>query len=207
MGDSKQRLLTLADLITLLLVIVVVLYLMPAGDRLKYQQVVADLTRVFNRTEPVVSTGVDVSVPEEAPGAPPAQAASHQDRVIPLVGSAYFASGSAEILPEMASLLEDAAKQLAGIPNQVRLEGYSDNVPILNGAYRSNQELSVARAVQVQAFLEQRGIARARLTVVGYGERNPAASNDTPEGRARNRRVDVVVLPGAPVQEIGSLPE
>ena len=78
---------------------------------------------------------------------------------------------------------------------QIRLEGHTDNRPIHTAKFPSNWELSSARATVVMRALADRfGLAEARVSVSGYGEHRPAASNETPEGRAQNRRVDVVIL-------------
>ena len=77
----------------------------------------------------------------------------------------------------------------------MRIEGHTDNVPIHNGQFASNWELSTARASQLlRLFVERYQMNPARLSIAGYAEFHPAAPNDTPDGRARNRRVDIVIL-------------
>jgi chemotaxis protein MotB len=77
----------------------------------------------------------------------------------------------------------------------VRLEGFTDSKPIHNSRFRSNWELSVARSIAMLELLRQKyGIAARRLSVAGYAENAPVDSNDSEEGRARNRRVDLVIL-------------
>jgi len=114
-----------------------------------------------------------------------------------------FASGSAQPAPTAVPVLERLAQVLTPLPNAIRVEGYTDNVPIRTSVFYSNWELSAARAGSVVRVLAGQGIDPARLAVVGYGEQRPAASNDTPEGRNANRRVVVVILAveqnGAPV--------
>ena len=105
-----------------------------------------------------------------------------------------FASGSAQPVAGAVPVLERLAQVLAPLPNAVRVEGYTDNVPIRTTAFYSNWELSAARAGSVVRVLASQNIDPARLAVVGYGEQRPAASNDTPEGRNANRRVVVVIL-------------
>jgi chemotaxis protein MotB len=81
------------------------------------------------------------------------------------------------------------------IPNQVRLEGYTDSIPIHNSHFRNNWELSAARGIAMLELLCDRyQIDPARLSVAGYGENSPSDSNQTEEGRAHNRRVDLVLL-------------
>ena len=114
-----------------------------------------------------------------------------------------FASGSAQPAPTAVPVLERLAQVLTPLPNAIRVEGYTDNLPIRTSVFYSNWELSAARAGSVVRVLAGQGIDPARLAVVGYGEQRPAASNDTAEGRNANRRVVVVILAveqnGAPV--------
>jgi chemotaxis protein MotB len=118
-----------------------------------------------------------------------------------------FPSGIAQPSPSAIPVLERLAQVLAPLPNGIRVEGYTDNVPIRTAAFYSNWELSAARAGSVVRVLASQGIEPARLAVVGYGEQRPAKSNATAEGRNANRRVVVVILsvesqandtPGAP---------
>jgi chemotaxis protein MotB len=84
---------------------------------------------------------------------------------------------------------------IISIPNKVRLEGHTDNVPIHTARYRSNWELSSARSVTMLEILTTRfQVPEGRLSVGGYAETIPIAPNDNDEGRAQNRRVDVVIL-------------
>lgn len=105
-----------------------------------------------------------------------------------------YTSGSAQPVPEALPVLRQLAQVLAPLPNSVRVEGYTDNVPIRTSAFYSNWELSAARAGSVVRVLSGQGVDATRLAVVGYGEQRPVQSNDTPEGRNANRRVVVVIL-------------
>ena len=124
---------------------------------------------------------------------------SREGIVVSFSGSLLFDSGRAEIKPQAAGLLATLGEELAKRPNPVRVEGHTDNVPIDSPRYPTNWELSVARAVAVARYLtEQLGVGPQRVSAAGYGEYRPVASNETREGRARNRRVDIVILaPGA----------
>lgn len=115
--------------------------------------------------------------------------------VIHFTDRVLFDTGKAELKPEARELLANLARELNNLPQAVRVEGHTDNVPIHNSLYPSNWELSAARAVGVVRFLiESGGMDPGRLSAVGYGEYRPIASNATAEGRARNRRVDIVLL-------------
>ena len=77
----------------------------------------------------------------------------------------------------------------------LRLEGHTDNVPIHNAAFASNWDLSTARAMAVaMMLLNESGVDPQQISIAGYAQYHPAASNDTPEGRKANRRVDIVVV-------------
>lgn len=105
-----------------------------------------------------------------------------------------FPSGVAQLSPNAAGVIEQLATVLAPLPNVIRVEGHTDNVPIRTSVFYSNWELSAARAGSVVRTLAAHGVAPARLAVVGLGEEHPVQSNDTPEGRNANRRVAVVIL-------------
>lgn len=126
--------------------------------------------------------------------------------VISLAGNVLFDSGRAELRPQGLDLLDDLAAKLRDMPNDIRIEGHTDNVAIATSLYPSNWELSSARATTVGRYLiEHGGIAAKRVGAVGYGEWRPVASNDSREGRAQNRRVDVVILfPQVPITGGGS---
>ena len=115
--------------------------------------------------------------------------------IISLGEKGVFDSGSDQIKPEGRVLLDTIATSLVSLGNYIRIEGHTDNVPISNSRFPSNWELSAARATGVLTYLISKfGLFPEALSVAGYGEYRPAASNDTEEGKARNRRVDIVVL-------------
>lgn len=105
-----------------------------------------------------------------------------------------FPSGSAHLGDNAVSVIERLGNSLAPFPNSIRVEGYTDNVPIKNLQFYSNWELSAARAGSVVRVLAKRGVDPARLAVVGYGEQRPVQPNDTAQGRNANRRVVIVIL-------------
>jgi chemotaxis protein MotB len=115
-----------------------------------------------------------------------------------MLDQVLFDSGKAELRAGAAPLLDRVAKVLNEFPNQpVGVEGHTDSQPIKRSGWQSNQALSVARANAVLSELVKRGVPAGRLTPVGYGEARSVAPNDTPEGRQKNRRVEIVVLPEA----------
>jgi chemotaxis protein MotB len=115
--------------------------------------------------------------------------------IISLHEASLFASGDSAVLPGIKETLRKIAEHLRPLPNAIRFEGHTDSIPIHNPRFRSNWELSAARSISLmEMFAGDFGMARNRLSVSGFAETAPVASNDTAEGRARNRRVDIVVL-------------
>jgi chemotaxis protein MotB len=115
--------------------------------------------------------------------------------VISLKELGFFNSGQAELLPGAAEKIERIAKVLSKPGLEIRVEGDSDNQPIHNAQFRSNWELSTARAMTVLRLLvDDAGFDPKKLSASGYGEYRPVADNATPEGRRMNRRVDLVVV-------------
>lgn len=119
--------------------------------------------------------------------------------VISLTELGFFDSGQAALLPGAAGKIERIAKVLSQHDLELRIEGDSDNRPIHNAQFQSNWQLSTARAMTVLMLLIHHcGYNPARLSVAGYGQYHPIASNGTKAGRRKNRRVDLVVLGSAP---------
>jgi chemotaxis protein MotB len=109
--------------------------------------------------------------------------------------AAFFDSGSDQIKTDSIPTIGKVGSALMKIPNQVRLEGHTDNIPISSSRFGNNWVLSSSRAIAVLEVLTgDFRVPRARLAVGGYADVVPVASNETEEGRARNRRVDVVIL-------------
>ncbi len=104
-----------------------------------------------------------------------------------------FPSGSALLKPEALPVLDKVATILEKAGKEVEVAGHTDAVPIHTERFPSNWELSAARATSVARYFQARGIAPERLSATGYGEYRPIADNATPEGRARNRRVEIFV--------------
>lgn len=105
-----------------------------------------------------------------------------------------FASGVATPNPQAVDTVRRIADVLRDEPNAMRVEGYTDNLPIATSQFPSNWELSSARASSIVHVMMRAGVAPGRLAVVGYGEFQPVADNATPEGRNANRRVLLVIL-------------
>ena len=115
--------------------------------------------------------------------------------VIRLADNLVFPSASANIREDALPLLDVVVDVVHDLDNEIRVEGHTDNVPVGTDRYPTNWELSSARATAVLRYLVEQGdVNPGRLFAAGYGEFRPVASNRTPEGRALNRRADIVVL-------------
>ncbi|MDJ0878509.1 MAG: flagellar motor protein MotD [Halieaceae bacterium] len=112
-----------------------------------------------------------------------------------------FDSGSARPAASARPILRQLAAYFAFVPNNIRVEGYTDNQPISTPLFPSNWELSSGRAAAVVRLLVQYGVQPERLMSVGYAEFRPVADNDSIEGRIRNRRVVIKLLAGEPARE------
>ncbi len=120
---------------------------------------------------------------------------THQGTRLSFEDQVLFSFGKALIIPQGFSFLDKIAKAIKKVPYSVRVEGHTDNVPIRTDRFPSNWELSVARAVNVvKYFAEVSDINPQRLSAVGYGESRPVVPNDTPPNRAKNRRVEILLI-------------
>jgi chemotaxis protein MotB len=117
--------------------------------------------------------------------------------VIQLLEKDSFASGNAELEPGALGALAKVGELVAGMQGAITVSGHTDNVPVRTGSqYRSNWDLSAARAASVTHELLAAGVEPARLMVSGHADTQPRAANDTPQHRAQNRRVDITFVNG-----------
>ena len=116
---------------------------------------------------------------------------------IEIKSSILFDSGVAALAPTARPVLQEVAGILGKFPNQIQVEGFTDNVPIASEIFPSNWELSAARAASVVHLFAETGLKPERMSAIGYGEFKPVADNDTAVGRSQNRRIGVVLLSDA----------
>jgi chemotaxis protein MotB len=215
--NLERWLLTYADLITLLLGLFVILYAMSKIDATRYAETISALSGVFggNRLGSSQATSVVVDLPSALLKAERENIAEELRNVlrrslsdslvlltsdergitVHLLEELLFASGSAELKRSSLTTLDTLASVLQALPNPLRVEGHTDNVPIHTALFPSNWHLSVARAVNAAYYLMDRhGVQAERISVVGYAEYRPLVPNTTPELRSKNRRVAIVIL-------------
>lgn len=149
-------------------------------DRREKMKTVAG--NLLNVVEPLVKGG-QVKVTE-----------SNRGISIEINASLLFAPAEATLNGTTVDVLKAVAHVLAADTHQVQIEGYTDNLPISSPIFPSNWELSTARASSVTRLFVENGVDPKRIVVIGYADNRPVDSNDTPEGRARNRRVTVQIL-------------
>ncbi len=114
--------------------------------------------------------------------------------MIRLQGGATFDSGRARIKPSMVPILEEIGRRLKTTDGDIIVAGHTDNVPIYGGRFESNLKLSIGRAAEVAEFMiDQVGIPPERISTMGFGKYRPAYTNDTEDGREKNRRVEIVL--------------
>jgi chemotaxis protein MotB len=112
---------------------------------------------------------------------------------VEIKASVLFTSGSSMLQPEAMPILEKIANIMKAYPNPIRVEGFTDSKPINTAVFPSNWELSTARSASVVRLFTGHGLEPQRMAAMGFGEYKPVASNDTEEGRSKNRRVVLVV--------------
>jgi chemotaxis protein MotB len=209
--ESRDRwLLSYADLVTLLLAMFIVLY--AAADHDRAVKIASAFTAQFGegRTGDVPpATGVlpkaDSLVATQAaidrafatnPSLRSRARVKVTERgiVISLTETGFFAPADASIRDDALPLLGALAAALRESTSQVRVEGHTDSLPIATTRYPSNWQLSADRATTVLTHLVEVGVPASRLSVAGFAGERPVGDNGTPEGRALNRRVDLVVL-------------
>jgi chemotaxis protein MotB len=207
-----------ADFITLLFAFFVVLYSAAQVDKRRSAQVASAIQTAFHRNGSLPPPVINGGSPQ-SPTAPPtsdeqeaalkkqieqtlaaeigngdvAVRSSPEGLVISLREVGFFDSGSAEIKASSAAAFAQLAEILRNNGSDIRIEGHTDNVPIHNSHFSSNWDLSTARATATIRLLIRYKLNPARMSAAGYAEFHPIAGNDTPEGRANNRRVDIVV--------------
>ena len=222
--NSERWLLTYSDLITLLMIFFVVMYASSTISDTKYSQLSKSLNTVLaGGSKPLGNDSSTSSTDGASSGSTPemteaqklSELKSNVDSILAQSGvgtsvqtnieerglvitfsdSVFFESGQAAIRPELRGTVDKLAVSLKSMTNSIRVEGHTDNVPVKNGNFSSNWQLSAVRAANVvQYLIEVNGLPPTKLSAGGYGEYKPIAPNDTDAGRSKNRRIDIVII-------------
>lgn len=221
-GGGSDWLCTFNDLVTLLMVFFVLIFTMGSGDADKILEMrnsvmrglglldsagmgssglvkgAAAARKLSHQEEDTseISDEIKSHVADMNSAMPWIDASITENEVtISLEGSVAFEPGIADINFKAFPALKGIGKLINKIPNAVRVEGHSDNVPMSTPKFPSNWELSIARAVNVTKYLiEHANVSPLRLSAVGYGDSRPLFPNDTTKHKAKNRRVEIVLL-------------
>ncbi len=137
---------------------------------------------------------IDKELEEQGLGTSVTTTIEKRGLVISFDNAVLFESGSAAVKNQNIGALLTVAKTITTLDSFIRVEGHTDNVPIHSGVYPSNWELSSARAATVVRLFVNQNIPADKIVAVGYGENRPVADNSTAAGRAKNRRIDIIVL-------------
>ena len=137
---------------------------------------------------------MEITFKEEELDADMSVAIDMRGLVVSLNNAILFDSGKADIKTGNDETLDKLGDILKSLDNYIRVEGHTDNVPINTSVYPSNWELSSARAASVVRLFIDEGVSPEKVVAVGYGEYKPVADNSTAEGRAENRRIDIIIL-------------
>ena len=218
--NSERWLLTYADLITLLLAFFIVMYSMSKVDAKKFGAVQMALTSVLhggrspwegrapgmptddkrqNLLNPndlrILQSKIGQSFETRNDSTNVTTDIDARGLVIHVRENTFFESGSSDLTPPAQSALDAIAAMIQGIANYIKVEGHTDNIPIHTNEFPSNWELSTARATKVVRYLiDTYDFSPDRISASGYAEYRPLFPNDIPENRAKNRRVDIVIL-------------
>lgn len=221
---GEAWLLPYSDLMTLLLAVFIVLFAVSNIDKAKSEQMAEEFSQqMMNKSYNAASvvkvsdatpTGaaieqienekdqmealkaeLDAKLKKENLTASVKTSIDERGLVISLNNAIFFDSGSADLKVDYEKTLLEIGNMISVMNNFIRVEGHTDNVPMNSSLYRSNWDLSAARAANVVRLLTSgTSIPPERMIAVGYGEYRPIADNSTEEGRAKNRRIDIIVL-------------
>jgi chemotaxis protein MotB len=175
----------------------------PRGAKMVALSFDQDMVPKFDKQE-YIATQVMESLGEELKAALEGKLRGLEDQVeievdghqtiIRLLGGATFDSGQARIRPRLIPILREIGLRLKGTDGDIIIAGHTDTVPVRGGPFETNLKLSIARAAEVAEFMiDKVEIPPERISTMGFGEYRPTHTNDTPEGREKNRRVEIIL--------------
>lgn len=220
-----------ADMLTLLLALFIVMFAMSKVDSEKMSKMSEEFQVIFAGGSGMLEGQGGIGIPSELPKIlsnssiedsrmievmnklqKEAEATGYGDMLnvilngegleVSIQDIALFRSGEAKVLDEAGPLLKEISSMLSNLDNSIKIAGHTDNLPISNSRFRSNWDLSATRAINIMHFLvEEGGMAPERFSIQAYGEFKPKYDNNTPQGRASNRRVEIFIERKYPIDE------
>ncbi len=217
MPGAPQWMTTYGDMVTLLLTFFILMFAMSTINEQKFMQAAASLQQalgvlprtvsVIGEMSPAIGTAgvarqqidmlksleqiAEVFQEESLQDLASVEVTGTGEVLIRMGDEVLFDPGESELMPRALRVLAGIANSVQGKTESVYVEGHTDNVPISTPEFPSNWELSTARALSVVRLLEEAGVPPEQLAAVGHSQYIPLAPNDTPEGRAKNRRVEL----------------
>lgn len=214
---DENWLVSYADMVTLLLYLFVILYALAVLNKGELEKSLKEFSNSFVNTgdiESIFDSSNNGKIPQQKASKTSATYSQVNQYIknnklsdkikvkngengitLQLQVNILFNSGNAVIKPENKSVLNKISDLLSEWPNDIIIKGYTDNNPINSGYYQSNWELSSDRAVKIlRYFTEDQGLDPKRFQAIGFGQYKPIASNNTPNGREKNRRVEIFIV-------------
>ena len=201
--DSSAWLITYSDMITLLLAFFLLMYSFSVMSQDRKEDLVEELRGVVDQKVADTQTRAQLEetarkVAQQLEKAAAFVESTETEVTVGLSSAVTFGSGDDVLSPAGDLALAKAARILTGLPNVVRIEGHTDDVPVHGGGrFQSNWQLSAARAQTVVRVFMREGLDPRRIQVVGYADVRPRQPNDSADGRAANRRIEIKLLKGA----------
>ena len=222
--NLERWLITYADLITLLLAFFIMMYTFSKQDTQKYQELVGNLKTIFTGHSGITGKGNSASqspadiqsklniikngdlqkqLEDEIRGMMDSEGmqknisvlSDERGIVIRILDKAFFDEGRADLKERARQALDRIMPVMRKVDNHIRIEGHTDDVPISTSEFKSNWELSVRRATEVvRYFVEKHDFPPQRISAVGYAEYRPIMPNDSPDNRAMNRRIEIILM-------------
>lgn len=202
MAETDLWMLPYSTFMLMLVILFIVFYAMSSQYSVEYEAALADLASTSPNNPKAVQAKKEIDLARQLREFLKKRHLS--DKAVVIISALFiklklesptlFDSGGADLKPESLPLLEQMLANLTQMDNTVIVEGHTDNIPIHSPRFNSNWELSTARSFSVIRFFLNKGISPKRLVAHGFGEFRPIFSNDTEDGRARNRRIEITVV-------------
>lgn len=225
---DEAWLLPYSDMLTLLLALFIVMFALGQTDKAKFTAMAKEFNVIFAGGSGVMHADGKSVVPMENSGVSDSQLEDdkmsqikemlekeikeegYTDKIkvdlngeglgISIQDVVLFNSGEADVLKDVSPVILKISNMLHGLDNQIKVAGYTDNVPISNGKFRSNWDLSAMRAINVMNYMvSSGGINEDKVSIQAYGEHMPKTTNSTEQGKAQNRRVEIFVVRKYPI--------